>query len=47
MNMQFRWYGEDDPVSLAHIRQIPGMKGIVSAVYDVPADDLWPEERIA
>ncbi|MDQ0818902.1 D-mannonate dehydratase [Bacillus pumilus] len=47
MNMQFRWYGEDDPVSLAHIRQIPGMKGIVSAVYDVPAGDLWPEERIA
>ena len=22
------------------------MKGIVSAVYDVPAGDLWPEESI-
>ncbi|EKF36969.1 mannonate dehydratase [Bacillus xiamenensis] len=46
MNMQFRWYGEEDPVSLSYIRQIPGMKGIVSAVYDVPAGDLWPEESI-
>lgn len=47
MNMQFRWYGKEDPVSLSYIRQIPGMKGIVSAVYDVPAGDLWPEESIA
>ncbi|MEH7692324.1 mannonate dehydratase [Bacillus altitudinis] len=47
MNMQFRWYGKEDPVSLSYIRQIPGMKGIVSAVYDVPVGDLWPEESIA
>ncbi|GLF89364.1 hypothetical protein Saga11_06230 [Bacillus safensis] len=47
MNMQFRWYGEGDPVSLAYIRQIPGMKGIVSAVYDVPAGGKLsrPEKR--
>ncbi len=32
MKMTFRWYGEDDPVTLDKIRQIPGMTGVVSAV---------------
>jgi mannonate dehydratase len=40
--MTFRWYGESDPVKLEYIRQIPGMTGIVSAVYDVPVGDVWP-----
>ena len=34
MKMSFRWYGDDDPVTLSYIRQIPGMRSIVSAVYD-------------
>ena len=34
MKMTFRWYGADDPVTLQHIRQIPGMSGVVSAIYD-------------
>jgi len=42
MKMTFRWYGESDPVKLAYIRQIPGMYGIVSAVYDVPVGEVWP-----
>lgn len=46
MEMSFRWYGEDDPVSLENIRQIPTMKGIVTAIYDVPVGDVWPGERI-
>jgi len=46
MYMTFRWYGESDPVPLAHIRQIPGMKGIVSAIYDVPVGEAWPMARI-
>ena len=46
MYMTFRWYGADDPVKLEHIRQIPGMKGIVSAIYDVPVGEAWPMERI-
>jgi len=29
--LTFRWFGADDPVSLAHIRQIPGVRGIVQA----------------
>ncbi len=42
MKMTFRWYGESDPVKLEHIRQIPGMYGIVSAIYDVPVGEVWP-----
>ena len=46
MKMTFRWYGPADPVSLAYIRQIPGMHGIVSAVYDVPVGQTWPVKHI-
>jgi len=46
MKMSFRWYGDSDPVSLEHIRQIPGLHGIVSAVYDVPVGEVWPMARI-
>ncbi len=46
MKMTFRWYGESDPVTLAYIRQIPGMYGIVSAIYDVPVGEVWPLEKI-
>lgn len=46
MKMTFRWYGKDDPVSLEMIRQIPGVEGIVTAVYDVPVGEVWSEERI-
>lgn len=47
MKMTFRWYGDNDPVTLEKIRQIPMMTGIVSAVYDVPAGEVWPEESIS
>ncbi|SOC37609.1 mannonate dehydratase [Salinicoccus kekensis] len=46
MEMSFRWYGNDDPVTLENIRQIPQMKGIVSAIYDIPAGEVWPYEDI-
>lgn len=46
MKMSFRWYGDSDPVTLEYIRQIPGMHGIVSAVYDVPVGEVWPVENI-
>jgi mannonate dehydratase len=44
--MSFRWFGDSDPVSLQYIRQIPGMHGIVSAVYDVPVGEVWPVDKI-
>jgi len=46
MKMTFRWYGEDDPVTLKKIRQIPGVTGIVSAIYDIPVGEVWDYERI-
>lgn len=46
MEMSFRWYGEDDPVTLENIGQIPTMKGIVTAIYDVPVGEVWSRERI-
>ena len=46
MEMTFRWYGHDDQVTLENIRQIPGMKGIVTAIYDVPVGEVWSRERI-
>ena len=45
--MSFRWYGESDPISLQYIRQIPNMKSIVSAVYDVKPGEVWPKESLA
>ncbi|WP_173443416.1 mannonate dehydratase [Selenomonas ruminantium] len=48
MIMTFRWYGqEDDSISLKHIRQIPGMDGVVWALFDVPVGEVWPEDKIA
>jgi len=46
MKMSLRWYGKSDPVRLEHIRQIPGMHGIVSAVYEIPVGEVWPREKI-
>lgn len=46
MKMSFRWYGASDPVTLEKIRQIPGMHGIVSALYELAAGETWPLEKI-
>ncbi|MBR2474145.1 MAG: mannonate dehydratase [Clostridia bacterium] len=47
MKLSFRWYGKDDPISLEYISQIPGMRSVVSAVYDVKPGEVWPEESLA
>ena len=47
MKMTFRWFGEsDDSVTLGQIRQIPGVTGVVGALYDVPVGEVWPADRI-
>ncbi|KRF30162.1 mannonate dehydratase [Paenibacillus sp. Soil787] len=47
MRMVFRWYGEgNDPIPPRHIKQIPGVEGIVWALHDLPAGEVWPVERI-
>lgn len=47
MKLSFRWYGEDDKVTLENIRQIPNMYSVVTAVYDVPVGQVWSRESIA
>ena len=47
MKLSFRWYGQDDPVTLGYIRQIPNMRSIVTAFYDVPVGEVWSRESIA
>ena len=43
MDMTLRWFGEGvDSVSLEQIRQIPGVKGVITTLYDIPAGEVWP-----
>jgi len=47
MKMVFRWFGEgNDLIPLEHIKQIPGVEGIVWALHDLAAGVVWPIDRI-
>lgn len=47
VKVNFRWFGhENDSVSLEHIKQIPGIDGIVGALFDIPVGEVWPIENI-
>lgn len=47
MNMTLRWFGKKfDSVTLEQIRQIPGVEGVITTLYDIPAGEIWPLERI-
>lgn len=46
MKMTFRWYGEKDCIPLSYIKQIQGMTGVVTAVYDVPVGEVWDLEKL-
>tara|TARA_R110002049_G_scaffold305056_3_gene501169 strand:+ start:129128 stop:130186 length:1059 start_codon:yes stop_codon:yes gene_type:complete len=41
-----RWFGESDPVTLQDIAQVPGVDGIVSGLYDLPAGEAWTGEML-
>lgn len=47
MHMSLRWFGSKfDSVSLEKIRQIPGVEGVITTLYDIPAGQVWPKEKI-
>ncbi|MBR7089040.1 MAG: mannonate dehydratase [Lachnospiraceae bacterium] len=47
MEMTLRWYGKSyDTVELWKIRQIPGVKGVITTLYDKQAGELWTEDEI-
>ncbi|MDR2484169.1 MAG: mannonate dehydratase [Treponema sp.] len=47
MQMTMRWFGTGyDLVTLEQIRQIPGVTGVVTALYGVPVGEVWEKEAI-
>ncbi|WP_096187639.1 mannonate dehydratase [Evansella halocellulosilytica] len=47
MEMTFRWFGkDDDSIPLSYIKQIPKVSGVVGGIFDIPAGEVWPLERI-
>ena len=47
MEMTLRWYGsKSDSVTLQQIRQIPGVTGIITTLYETAPGDLWKREAI-
>ena len=47
MQMTLRWYGSKyDTVTLKQIRQIPGVTGVISTLYDTAPGEVWEMEDI-
>jgi mannonate dehydratase len=42
----WRWWGPNDIITLAHIRQV-GASGIVTALHDIPTGELWSSDAVA
>ena len=45
MERTWRWFGKNDKITLAMLKQI-GVEGIVTALHDVPLGQVWTREKI-
>lgn len=46
MEMTLRWYGSKfDTVTLKQIRQIPGVTGVITTLYDTQPGEVWDREN--
>ena len=46
MKWGIRWYGAKDHILINHIRQIPGVDGVVGTLLGKMLGDLWTLEKI-
>ena len=47
MKMSLRWFGKDfDSVTLEQIRQIPGVKGVITTLYNTKVGEAWKKEEV-
>ena len=47
MIMTLRWFGKNfDSVTLKQIRQIPGVKGVITTLYNSKVGEAWKEEDV-
>ena len=47
MQMTLRWYGSKyDTVTLEQIRQIPGVKGVITTLYYKQAGEVWTRDEV-
>ena len=48
MQMTMRWFGPQGKTKShwEYIRQVPGVEGVVGALYDVAPGEVWPVEKI-
>ena len=46
MIMTLRYFGPSDSIPLKYMRQVPGVKGVISTLYDTKPGEPWTREAV-